>query len=359
MDAASDVRCTRGPLRGLALFLTCACLLAATLTAPAAPAADSKSMGPIVAKVLVTKGAPGATGSDGKERPLRQLSPVFLNDRIASPANSRVRLQLAEETTLALGADSLLAIIKYVFSPAAPAANGLTAKIDQGILWVKAGKLADGKPERILLQMADAATADIPGGEAAVRITPQYVFVYIIELPEGGVATVRIVAGKPVGGHPPRLLRRRHMLLRIHRMTGEATESDMTDADLATIQSDALEAPQTAPPNPVPPVAEEGPNRLPPPDQVLGLADIIMGTFTFVPLLTESTPIEFAFELADGEVFWMTMAPLYAGVTMVDLSQASGGPIGVGPEVVVEVPTPVTPPSGGGGGGEVSPAGGP
>ena len=53
------------------------------------------------------------------------------------------------------------------------------------------------------------------------------------------------------------------------------------------------------------------------------------------------------------------MAPLYAGVTMVDLSQASGGPIGVGPEVVVEVPTPVTPPSGGGGGGEVSPAGGP
>lgn len=153
-------------------------LLLIALLLSTAAYADSIGM------VVAVQGDASATGADGIVRELAMSSDIFLNEIVRTGPSARLQILLNDDSLLAQGENSEMAIDEYIYNPAAASENGFGVTLGKGLFRTVTGKITDLNPERFKVKTS-RATIGIRGCDLGFDITPKKDNISIITVPKG------------------------------------------------------------------------------------------------------------------------------------------------------------------------------
>jgi len=155
--------------------------------------APPASTAPGIGSVVSLRGTATATDAEKKARILAQDGRVFMNDRIETGPNSKLKIKLDDGSLLSEGENSALLIDEYVYTPGKTKECGFTMRIMKGACRVITGFITRANPDRFKVRTR-MATVGIRGCDVAFRSTPERDDIYVLEL--AGEKKVVIAATK-------------------------------------------------------------------------------------------------------------------------------------------------------------------
>ena len=120
-------------------------------------------------------------GNVTNTRTLAQNDPVYLNDSLLTSANSRMKVRLIDESTMAQGANSEVMIESYLFDAINTEDNNCTLRVLKGIFRVFTAKITDTNPDKFHVKTR-MATIGIRGCELGFELSEESENVYIFEI---------------------------------------------------------------------------------------------------------------------------------------------------------------------------------
>jgi hypothetical protein len=200
--------------------LTLSLLLVVSLSA-AAFAAQLQPIGSVIA----VEGKATATGEDGKVRPLEIKTQIFMKDKVATAAASKLQIQFDDDTVISQGEKSEMVMDEYVYSPKDKNPNGMSTRLVSGAFRVMTGKITQVNPDHFKVR-TKMATIGIRGCDLGFTITPAGDRVFVITLHGQEAVTVATVG-------EPRILGSGQTVS--IAPDGGMTQHDMTPAELASL----------------------------------------------------------------------------------------------------------------------------
>ena len=136
---------------------------------------------PEVGVVVSVEGDATARDLEGNTRTLAQNDPVYLNDSLLTSANSRMKVRLIDDSTMAQGANSEVMIESYLFDAINTEDNNCTLRVLKGIFRVFTAKITDTNPDKFHVKTR-MATIGIRGCELGFELSEESENVYIFEI---------------------------------------------------------------------------------------------------------------------------------------------------------------------------------
>jgi hypothetical protein len=178
-------------------------VLASALWLAAAPA-KALDLAGIVAAL---QGSAMATGTNGFDRRLQAGSTILVGDRVATAADSRLRLIMNDGTRLTLGDNATITIAVYDIDE--NAGNGVLG-LDQGVVLIASGAIARLGPDRFTVT-TPMAVVGIGDAEVWADLFPDRLVLMLLAgsgvsviTPQGSVDLTRPQTGIDiVPGEPP------------------------------------------------------------------------------------------------------------------------------------------------------------
>jgi hypothetical protein len=142
---------------------TIALALALALAAPAAAQPPAEAIG-----YVKTVRGDAAVATGPSVVPARPGTPLYVGSVVRTGADGSVGLALKDNTLLAAGPGSVLAVDDFRFAPAADSL-GLTARILRGTIEVVSGMIAKLRPESVVVR-TPSGTLGVRGTRFLVRV---------------------------------------------------------------------------------------------------------------------------------------------------------------------------------------------
>jgi hypothetical protein len=191
----------------------------------AASLAGADSIGLTVA----VQGKATATDASSAVRELAIKSEIQLNDSIKTGEKSRVQIMLNDDTLLAVGASSEMAIDEYVYSPAKASDNSFGVKMGKGVFRTVTGAITDLNPDRFKVKTR-RATIGIRGCDLGFDTTDEDEDrVSVLAIPKGKKILITAVeSGKQLTVEVPTFV--------TINSRGGIAQRDLTSADYKNTQ---------------------------------------------------------------------------------------------------------------------------
>jgi len=103
-----------------------------------------------------------------EKRQVNQGDPVYLGDRFETMADSRVKIELADESRFTIGPDAAMEIDEFVYNPTSQD-GAVVAKMLKGAFGFVSGKVAKKDPDKMAVKLP-VATIGIRGTAAAGKV---------------------------------------------------------------------------------------------------------------------------------------------------------------------------------------------
>lgn len=142
-----------------------------------------------VGSIVALSGTATATATAGKPRQLALKSAVYLGDRIATRAGSKLQIMFNDDSVISQGENSEITIDEYMFSAGDRAKVNCCVRIIKGLFRMVTGKITDINPERFRVKTR-TATIGIRGCDLGFKVVGDVEDVYILYLPEGKTIVV-------------------------------------------------------------------------------------------------------------------------------------------------------------------------
>ena len=152
-----------------------------------ASAAEQKQPG--IGTITIIRGKASAISKDGKSRQLSEKARIFLNEKIETEQNSRLRIQFDDESTIFMGENTVTILDEYIYSPTQKDDAKFLMRFLKGTCRVITGAIVRINPERFTVR-TKMASIGIRGCDLAFNSTFAQDDIYVIELSKGN--TVRI-----------------------------------------------------------------------------------------------------------------------------------------------------------------------
>lgn len=157
-------------------------LLIILLLALAMPATAVFAQAPApVGQIVALQGSATAAGADGASRALALKSPVYMNDKVATAAGSRLQIMFTDDSVVSQGEKSSMTIDEYVFTPSKKSDNACSLNLAQGVFRVVTDKITKINPERFKVK-TKMATIGIRGCDLGFNLQPGEERVYTFRL---------------------------------------------------------------------------------------------------------------------------------------------------------------------------------
>ena len=138
-----------------------------------APTAFAQSTRPVSGIIAVTTAPVTVTyaepGQDSIGRQATTGDPIYLNDEIATDANTNLQILLKDQTVFSIGPDSSIIFDEFVYDPASDVEPTLSATVTKGAFKFISGKVSKANPQGMKLNLPNA-TASIRGTSVAGRV---------------------------------------------------------------------------------------------------------------------------------------------------------------------------------------------
>ena len=131
--------------------------------------------------IVALQGTATAVGADGTTRALAIKSPIFMQDRIATGAGSRLQIMFTDDSVISQGEKSEMVIDEYVFSSGKKQDNACSVSLAKGLFRVVTDKITKLNPDRFKVK-TKMATIGIRGCDLGFSVSPGEEHVYVIML---------------------------------------------------------------------------------------------------------------------------------------------------------------------------------
>lgn len=149
-----------------------------------------------VGTVAELQGEARAASEGSEERSLAEGDPVYLNEIITTGPDSSVQIELADESLFSISAETSVRLDKFVYDEEAKDGD-FAAYIAKGIFRFITGKIAQAKPEKVLLNLP-SGTIGIRGTTVVGEIVGERCLVSL-EAEEGDKIQHRIIVSNTIG----------------------------------------------------------------------------------------------------------------------------------------------------------------
>jgi len=157
-----------------------------------------------IGKIESLSGTATALGAGGESRTLAVGASVFLNDRIATAAGSKLVIRFVDNTSVGQGESAEMVIDRYVFNPDDKGANTAAFKLLKGAFRFLTDQITKLNPEQFEVQ-ATYGTIGIRGCELGFDVNADRDDVFIVGLTSNESILFNLNE-EPGGGRPRSLL---------------------------------------------------------------------------------------------------------------------------------------------------------
>lgn len=135
-----------------------------------------------VARIAYLRGGGSAQVPGEPSRPLQRELPLYVNDRIATAADSAVRIVFTDSTDAWLGAEAIMVVERYRRDQDSPA---FVASVVKGVFRVITGLIGRNEPRAVRVNIHPASTIGIRGTHFAGEVLERSATVVLLE-PQAG-----------------------------------------------------------------------------------------------------------------------------------------------------------------------------
>ena len=135
-----------------------------------------------IGHVIAVQGQATAVAPGGVPRPLKMKTAVFVNDRVATKAASKVQIMFVDDSMIAVGEHSEMVLDEYVYEPDTKGRKSSSTRLLKGVFRAITGKITDANPEGFRVKTS-RATLGIRGCEVGFRLGDEADRVYVMHLP--------------------------------------------------------------------------------------------------------------------------------------------------------------------------------
>lgn len=137
-----------------------------------------------VGRIVSIEGKASATGADGTVRALEMKSDIFMNDKIVTPAQSKLQIRMADDSMISQGEKSEMTIDEFVYDPGAKKEGSCSLKLAKGLFRTITGKITELKPDRFKVR-TNMATIGIRGCDLGFTLDAKKEDILVFGLPKG------------------------------------------------------------------------------------------------------------------------------------------------------------------------------